>query len=146
MKTTAYRKLDKLAPQFRAKVEKFLAECPEIFVTESWRSDERQAELLKLKLSYVKRSNHQDGFAIDIGFDGPELYPADMKRWRWIADVAKKYGIDWGFDLWNWDKPHFQDDGQPLISTPEKPMGNRYADILNEHVKAGYVPVFASRT
>ena len=47
MKTVAYRKLDKLTPEFRAKVEKFLAACPQVFVTESWRSEERQAELVK---------------------------------------------------------------------------------------------------
>jgi len=31
-----------------------------------------------------------------------------MKQWRKIADSAKKYGIDWGYDLWKRDKPHFQ--------------------------------------
>lgn len=147
MKTTSYRKLDKLAPQFRAKVEKFLAECPEIFITESWRSPERQKELVAAKLSFVAHSNHQDGLAVDIGFDGAELYPADMKRWRKVADVAKKYGIDWGFDLWKWDKPHFQDNGLPLLPTPSSPMAtNKYADVLNQHVKNGYVPVFSDHT
>lgn len=125
-------------------MERFLAECPEIFVTESWRSEERQKELVAAKLSYVKRSNHQDGLAVDIGFNGPDLYPADMKRWRNVADVAKKHGIDWGFDLWNWDKPHFQNGKQPVITTTSKPMKNRYQDVLNEHTKAGYVPVFTT--
>lgn len=144
MKTKAYRGLDKLAPAFRKKVELFLAACPEIFVTESWRSGERQTELVKLKLSFVKRSNHQDGLAIDIGFDGPDLYPVDQAKWRKVADVAKKYGIDWGFDLWNWDKPHFQDNGLPLLLTPEKTMTTKYGDILDGYVKGGYVPVFSS--
>lgn len=90
MKTTAYRKLDKLTPEFREKVEKFLKACPQVFVTESWRSEERQAELVKAGLSFVKRSNHQDGLAVDVAFTGPELYPADMKAWRKVADEAKK--------------------------------------------------------
>jgi mRNA-degrading endonuclease RelE of RelBE toxin-antitoxin system len=51
MKTTAYRKLDKLNPNFRKKVEKFLTEVNLkenlIFITESWRSAERQAELIR---------------------------------------------------------------------------------------------------
>lgn len=91
MKTTAYRKLDKLTPEFREKVEKFLKACPQVFITESWRSEERQAELVKAKLSFVKRSNHQDGLAIDIAFNGPELYPADINKWFTVATVAKTY-------------------------------------------------------
>lgn len=52
MKTKAYRGLDKLTPSFKEKVEKFLAEVNKdskvIFVTETWRSEERQKELVKL--------------------------------------------------------------------------------------------------
>jgi len=51
MKTTAYRWLDKLTPQFKIKVEKFIQEVNKnwkiIFITESWRTQERQNELLK---------------------------------------------------------------------------------------------------
>ncbi|MBT3726215.1 hypothetical protein HOG21_00495 [bacterium] len=32
-----------------------------------------------------------------------------MYSWKEIAEIAKKYGIDWGYDLWKTDKPHFQD-------------------------------------
>lgn len=99
MKTTAYRGTDKLAPKFREKVEKFIAEVNKtaavIFITETWRSEERQKELIAAGLSQVKRSNHQDGLAVDIAFTGAELYPADEKKWRVVADIAKKYGIDW---------------------------------------------------
>ena len=66
MKTTAYRLLDKLEPSFKVKVEKFIAECPQIFITESWRSEERQKELRAAGLSQVAHSNHQDGKAVDI--------------------------------------------------------------------------------
>lgn len=72
MKTTAYRKTDKLSPKFRQKVEKFLEEVNKvgeiIFLTETWRSEERQKELIAAGLSQVKHSNHQDGLAVDIGF------------------------------------------------------------------------------
>lgn len=37
-----------------------------------------------------------------------------MYVWREIAEVANKYGIDWGYDLWETDKPHFQDNGKPF--------------------------------
>ena len=66
-----------------------------------------------------------------------------MKQWRVVADVAKKYGIDWGYDLWKWDQPHFQDNGQPLIVTPPKPM-NKYASILDGYVKDGFTPIFST--
>jgi antitoxin component of RelBE/YafQ-DinJ toxin-antitoxin module len=52
MKTTAYRGLDKLNLTFKKKVDLFLAEVNKtskvIFVTETWRSEERQKELISL--------------------------------------------------------------------------------------------------
>ncbi len=151
MKTIAFRGLENLAPGFRKKVDLFLKDCPQIFVTESTRSQVRQNELFSLGLSQVRHSNHQDGLAIDIAFKDDlkttyidPIYPTDMSKWRIVADIAKKHGIDWGFDLWAWDRPHFQDNGIPFIQNLPKPMNNKYADILNETIKAGYVPVFSS--
>lgn len=149
MKTTAYRGTDKLAPKFREKVEKWIAEVNKtaavIFITETFRTEERQKELIAAGLSQVKRSNHQDGLAVDIAFTGAELYPADQKKWRAVADIAKKYGIDWGFDLWKWDKPHFQDNGkalQPLIVQEKK---SKYTDIMTQALKeANLTPLFSS--
>lgn len=118
MRTKAYRLLDKLNPIFKKKVELFLWEVNKseevIFVTESWRSTERQKELVKAGLSFVARSNHQDGLAIDIAFRGAELYPKEYNKWRAVADIAKKYQIEWGYDLWEWDKSHFQDNWLPM--------------------------------
>ena len=107
------RDLSKLNPNFRKKVDEFLrivAPKYGVFITEAWRSDERQKELFAQGLSKTKRSKHQDGLAIDIGFLGKELYPIEIKRWEEVAKVAKECGIDWGFVLWRWDKPHFQCD------------------------------------
>lgn len=79
MKTTAYRGIDKLTYNLQQKVTLFLAEVNKdsevIFITETWRSEERQVELIKAGLSQVKHSNHQDGKAIDIAFRGDSLYP-----------------------------------------------------------------------
>ena len=146
MKTTAYRKLDKLNPNFRKKVEKFLTEVNLkenlIFITESWRSAERQAELVRAWLSKVKRSNHQDGLAFDIWFFGAELYPSDQGKWRKVADIAKKYGIDWWYDLWNWDKPHFQDNGKPILEVNFTKM-TKYTEIKEQALKeANLEPIF----
>jgi len=120
MSTTADRDLNKLHPDFKKKVDLFLADNPEVFVTEAWRSPERQAELYQSGASKVSHSNHQDGRAIDIAFHGSELYPENHNIWLKVADSAKKYGIDWGYILWEdmgfIDKPHFQDNFKPLIT------------------------------
>lgn len=147
MKTTAYRGLDKLNPTFRAKVEKFLAEVNKtsqiIFITESWRSEERQAELVKAWLSKVKRSNHQDWLAVDIWFYWSQLYPSDMATWRKVADIGKKYWIDWGFDLWKWDKPHFQDNPKILPLINDNMKKSKYSDIMTNVCKdANFEPIF----
>ena len=117
MKT--YRWLDKLHPRFRKKVELFLKEVwDRIFITESYRSQKRQNYLYSLwrtrkwkKVTWTLKSNHTQWLAIDIAFKWKELYPKDIYSWKEIAEVAKKYGIDWGYDLWKADKPHFQDNG-----------------------------------
>lgn len=146
MKTTAYRKTDKLAPQFKEKVEKFLVEVNKngqvIFLTETWRTQERQNELLKLWLSQVKHSNHQDGLAIDIWFYWSELYPNDFNKWRSVADIGKKYGLDWGYDLWKWDKPHFQDNWKPILQVNFSKM-SKYTEIMQNALKeANLEPIF----
>ena len=152
MKTTAYRGTDKLAPKFRDKVEKWIAEVNKtaktIFITETYRSEERQKELVAAGLSQVKRSNHQDGLAVDIAFTGAELYPADQKKWRTVADIAKKYGIDWGYDLWTWDKPHFQDNGKPIEPLIDPTLKRtKYTDIMTQALKeANLTPLFTSHT
>ncbi len=151
MKTTAYRGTDKLAPKFREKVEKFIAEVNKtaavIFITETWRSEERQKELIAAGLSQVKHSNHQDGLAVDIAFTGSALYPSDAKLWRSVADIAKKYGIDWGYDLWKWDKPHFQDNGKPIQPLIVQEKKTKYTDIMTQALKeANLTPFFSSHT
>jgi hypothetical protein len=117
--------LNKLNSDFRKKVDLFLPKvyAMGVFVTEAYRGNARQKWLRSIGHSKVKVSNHQLGLAIDIAFSDDlrtlqkerELYPEDVKRWREVADIAKSCGIDWGYDLWQWDKPHFQDDGQRFI-------------------------------
>jgi hypothetical protein len=106
-----------------------------IFVTETWRSEERQKELISLWLSKVARSNHQDWLAIDIWFFWSELYPSDFSKWRKVADIAKKYWIDWWFDLWKWDKPHFQESWKPLQPSETNISKSRFSDIMTAVLK-----------
>ena len=148
MKTKAYRQLDKLNSNFKIKVEKFLTEVNRvdqvIFIAESWRNQERQNELISLWLSQVKHSNHQDWLAIDIWFFWKELYPSDINKWKYIASVAKKYWIDWWYDLWQWDKPHFQDNWIPIIQVNHHTM-SKYKEIMENKLKIlNLTPIFNS--
>lgn len=121
----ADRNLSKLNLRFKKKVMLFLMEAEPlgVFVTEAWRSNTRQRYLRFKGLSKTITSYHQKGLAIDIAFKDDtrtkqierELYPTDFKRWREVANIAKKYGIEWGYDLWKWDKPHFQDNGVEYV-------------------------------
>lgn len=154
-----YRELDKLQPNFRLKVDAFMSEVSVlgVFITETWRSDEDQMAAYKAGTSKIdgksSKSNHQLGLAIDIAFqDDPrtsnyegELYPEDYKRWREIADIAKKYGMNWGYDMWQWDKPHFEDDGsvfvpgfakweQVSIDRAVKEIGLKQEDLTHDKV------------
>lgn len=145
MITKPNKDLSKLNNSFWIKVQNFLDEVNKeenvIFVVEWWRSEERQKELRKLWLSQVVRSNHQYWLAIDIAFYWDELYPKDNTIWRNVADIAKKYNIDWGYDLWKWDKPHFQDNWLPLMQTEK----SKYSDIMTSVLKeSNFTPLFSS--
>jgi len=138
--TKPYRKLDKLDPKFRLKVVWFLSEVKEthgnvIFVTESWRSAKRQSELRKKGLSKVKRSKHQDWLAIDIAFRGKVLYPKELATWRLISEIANKHGIDWWYDLWKWDKPHYQDNPKFKPLEEKQKLHNAYKKMINLLIK-----------
>jgi len=112
------KSINALEWNFKVKVKAFMSDSrvkKTIFLTETLRSADRQKELRAKWLSKVKRSKHQDWLAFDVAFYGYALYPSNMAQWREIADIAKEYKIDWGYDLWNRDKPHFQDNGKTYI-------------------------------
>jgi hypothetical protein len=109
-----YKSLDRLNPEFRRKVELWLKENPEIFITETYRSFTRQLYLYSKGITPTLRSNHQLGLAVDIAFEGNELYPKDLEKWKKIGKSANKFGIDWGYYLWGRDKPHFQNGSKQL--------------------------------
>jgi len=134
--STQDRNVEHLKEPFKTKVKMFLKEVGDkIFITEWLRTAERQAELYAKwrtikwpKVTWVKHSNHQDWIAIDIAFMGDSLYPIDIKQWKTIAKIASSYWIDWWYDLWSIDKPHFQDNGKPLV-IKEKPMEEFWPNI-----------------
>jgi len=101
-----------LDPNFHKKVEELLFNHPEIFITETIRTQERQQCLYDVGLSQTLNSMHKKGLAVDIAFHGKELYPKDISKWDVVAKTAKTLGMEWG-GSWSGfvDKPHFQCDG-----------------------------------
>ena len=113
--TSTDRDLSKLNIDFKEKVDLFLSKCKSVFVTEGFRSKERQKYLYSKgrtiagsKVTWTLDSMHCKGLAIDIGFFGAELYPKDYNKWREVFDIAAECGIDSGYDLWGRDLPHLQ--------------------------------------
>ena len=119
------RDLNSLKKEFRKKVDLFMAEVTSmVFITEAWRSIERQKYLYSLwrtragnKVTRTLKSKHIDWLAIAIAFKGDALYPSksDARRAK-LWDIAKKYGIVWG-GSWKWktkDYPHFEDNWKPF--------------------------------
>lgn len=156
--SVADRDLSKLQPEFRNQVELFLEEATDVFVTEAFRTAERQNELFKQGKSYIdgysNLSMHQRGLAIDVAFRGDELYPKDHGKWEKMARIANKYGMDWGYDLWSHtgfiDKPHLQDNSEPFVMPPSIPeWAEEYVEKMDEKgittpptTKVGELPLY----
>jgi peptidoglycan L-alanyl-D-glutamate endopeptidase CwlK len=87
------------------------AERESFIVTEGLRNLERQRKLVAAGASKTVNSRHLTGHAVDIAeadghYDDPDLdrIAASIK-----ASAAElKIPLEWGYDLWKWDKPHFQ--------------------------------------
>lgn len=110
------------SPVFAKKVSEWMKNCPQIFLTDGFRTKEEQREKFDKKLSKLDGENgiskHQLGLAVDIAFCGDALYPKNITKWQEIAKIAKKCGIDWLKDLepTTSDWCHFQDDGKNIIN------------------------------
>jgi len=132
------RDLTLLSADFKSKVELFLEEAQrqglDIFVTDAFRTTAEQRHLYAKGRTtsggivtwvdgVTAKSKHQLGEAIDIAFNKPSLYPKDMKLWNKLGEIAKKFGMYWGYALWGVDKPHFQNNNNiPAI------------ELLNEYI------------
>lgn len=112
------RRLESLDPRYRDRFVRYLEQLEATFpqfnfiVTETRRSAERQAHLLKTGASKTRRSNHQDGIAMDIA-----IYRHETKELDWRPAVyrnvyrlldPRQYGLTSGAHLWGWDEGHLQ--------------------------------------
>lgn len=111
------RDINELTPTAQRACRLFLKKCEEpglnIFITETYRSQERQNELYaqgRTKpgniVTWTLNSRHTSRRAWDIAVNGPILY--DMSVIRKAGEIGKQLGITWG-GIWNPpDYAHFE--------------------------------------
>lgn len=118
--TTTCRDLSELKPAAQLACRLLFQECykagiTDIFITETYRSPERQKYLYAQGRSrpgkvvtWTLNSNHSGRLAWDIACSPPKsLY--DVATLNKVGAIARKLGITWGGD-WskNIDRPHFE--------------------------------------
>lgn len=114
------RRLDDLSPRFRPLAIELLARLTEariqVIVVETLRTEaEHQANLAK-GVSWVKRSKHIDGDAIDIcpfaQYDAHGasklLWDAGDPVWTKIGEIGESLGLRWGGRWTVKDMGHFE--------------------------------------
>lgn len=102
-------------PTLAFAVEMAIKETKQDFmVLEGVRTMKRQRELVAAGNSKTYKSYHLYGLAVDLVayVNGKPTWEEKYYReiGRAMKKVIKKYNlpIDWGFELWGWDMPHFQ--------------------------------------
>lgn len=115
------KKLDDLSPKFKDKVILFLARLVEanipILIVETFRTIEQHKKNLAAGRSWIKRSKHCDGLAIDVcPYDVYKLRGGDKLQWDgrdpvWqkIGELGEKCGLKWGGRWKVRDMCHFED-------------------------------------
>lgn len=114
---TTCRDVNELTPAAQKACRLFLKKCEEaglnIFITETYRSQERQNELYAQGrtepgqiVTWTLHSRHTSRRAWDIAVNGPILY--DISVIERAGEIGKQLGITWG-GYWDTpDKPHFE--------------------------------------
>ena len=84
-------------------------------VVEGLRTLNRQKYLYRIGKSRTMNSRHLIGHAVDLGpWVGGKILWDDGPHWMELSQAVKRaasmcsVNIQWGFDLWGWDKPHWQ--------------------------------------
>ena len=119
--------LSLLSPVMRALTVEFLARLAEagiyVKILETWRSEERQKELLKRGVSWTQNSKHcrmKDGApaadAVDLIpweywslWEGNKLlWDSDAKIWQKIGAIGESLGLRWGGRWTQKDMGHWE--------------------------------------
>jgi len=84
-------------------------------VIEGLRSLERQKQLVRDGFSKTMNSRHLTGHAVDI-VPFPIAHRLEYPHEKWVKvaqamlTAGRQLGVDveWGYNKWGWDKPHYQ--------------------------------------
>jgi peptidoglycan L-alanyl-D-glutamate endopeptidase CwlK len=114
------RRLDGVHPALVKVVKSaILVTAQDFSVTEGVRTLAKQREYFTKGKSRTMTSRHLTGHAVDLtpwragGFQDLEA-PDALAAYRRVAKAMKQCALaagidmDWGYDLWGWDMPHFQ--------------------------------------
>lgn len=119
------RSLEKLDPDFRTLVERFLSKLLEesipVLVTETLRTPDRQRRLVDQGSSWTLNSRHLTGHAIDLypylhfAMEKDSLktyssvnFDAEHPVWQKIGEIGESFGLTWGGRWKTRDMGHFE--------------------------------------
>lgn len=129
--TTQCRDISELTPAAQRACRLFLERCAQrgldVFITETYRSQERQDYLYSLgrtrsgsKVTWTRNSRHTSRRAWDIACRGGTLYNAVVLAQ--CGAVAAELGITWGGTWKTPDTPHFEVSENWKYSEEDEPM------------------------
>lgn len=113
-------RLDSLSLEFKSLAIELLARLAEaripVFIINTRRTDEEQAESLAKGVSWVQHSKHQDGNALDVcpldvyNVDGPKKlnWNPNHPVWHKIGVIGESLGLTWGGSWQKRDLGHFE--------------------------------------
>lgn len=102
------RKLDDLSPRMKPLAIELIARCVEqgimVMIVDTLRTPAEHTENLKNGVSWIKRSKHLDGNAIDLApYEQYALHGPDKLKWDasdpvWlkIGQIGEQVGLLWG--------------------------------------------------
>ena len=114
------RRLDTLDPRFKPYAINLLARLVEagiaVLIVETLRTEDQHLEDVATGHSWIKRSLHQDGLAIDIvpyttyqlNGDDKLNWDSDDPVWQKIGAIGESLGLGWGGRWKNKDMGHFE--------------------------------------
>lgn len=129
--TTQCRDISELTPAAQRACRLFLERCAQrgldVFITETYRSQERQDYLYSIgrtrsgsKVTWTRNSRHTSRRAWDIACRGGTLYNAVVLAQ--CGAVAAELGITWGGTWRTPDTPHFEVSENWKYSEEDEPM------------------------
>ncbi|PEJ57385.1 hypothetical protein CN692_13305 [Bacillus sp. AFS002410] len=142
--TKTCRDINELLPVAQKAVKLFLEECKkenlDIFITETYRSQERQNYLYSYgrtregeKVTWTKSSNHTGRLAWDIAVNKPkDLY--DSSTLKKAGEIAKKLDITWGGTWKEADNPHFEVKKDWVAPKITKPNTAIKAEVIEKDI------------